>query len=85
MLNNESPARTAADSITKDEDMQVSQHRSKTTVTGMCCGQSTPCINGDFGGLSSILIMLYAVLSIFHLRHTLLYVFLNLVFYQLKL
>jgi hypothetical protein len=32
MLNNESPAGTAADRITKDEDMQVSQHRSKPHV-----------------------------------------------------
>jgi hypothetical protein len=31
-LNNESPAQTVADSITKDEKMHVSQHRSKPTV-----------------------------------------------------
>jgi len=31
---NESPARTAADSITKDEDLQVSQHSSKHHVSG---------------------------------------------------
>jgi hypothetical protein len=34
MLNNESPARTVADSITKDENMQVTQHRSKLPVGG---------------------------------------------------
>jgi hypothetical protein len=28
-MNNESPAGTAADSITKDEDLQVCQHSSK--------------------------------------------------------
>jgi len=29
-MNNESPAQTAADSITKDEDLQFSQNSSKT-------------------------------------------------------
>jgi hypothetical protein len=33
MLNNESPARTVADTITKDENMQVSQHSSKPNVS----------------------------------------------------
>ena len=35
-MNNESPAQTADDSITKDEDLQVSQHRSKPNVSGSC-------------------------------------------------
>ncbi len=34
MLNNESPARTVADSITKDGDMPVSQHSSELHVSG---------------------------------------------------
>jgi hypothetical protein len=34
MLNNESPVRTVADRITKDEDIQVSQHSSKPNVVG---------------------------------------------------
>lgn len=33
MLNNESLAKTAADSITKAEDMQVCQHNSKSGVS----------------------------------------------------
>jgi len=32
MLNNESPAGTVADSITKDEDLLFSQHSSKLPV-----------------------------------------------------
>jgi len=36
MLINESPAGTAADSITKDEDLQFSQHSSKP----LCCAES---------------------------------------------
>lgn len=39
MLNNESPARAAADSITKADGMHINQHRSMPTIESSAfCG-----------------------------------------------